>query len=73
VDIDFTKRPVGSYFGGKHPRSVACEKCGLPGLFVGTQSRGAQRIRVFVHHATMHLNERHEPVLDYGPECWAVE
>lgn len=74
MDIDYTSRPAGSYFGGKHAVTVECRKCGLPGVLIKTSKTVRANVTgthySYVHGATLKL-KNNEATLVYGPECAA--
>lgn len=67
--VDIAAKPVGSFFGGKFSTSIKCPKCGQPGLLVRKAIRDGKTKSEFAHQVALRLDDRNEPVADYGTLC----
>jgi len=69
--VDVTKRPVGSFFGGRSAAAVSCTcpVCGKPGLIVKTINRGTRTTRHIAHGFKLVLNEKFEPECQWDEPC----
>ena len=60
VDVNVSKLPVGTFFGGDAKYSVKCPVCGLPAV----RFEGA-----FAHVIHLELDRKNEAVVTYRQLC----
>ncbi len=70
---DVTARPEGSFFGGKHGRSVICPKCGKPALRSAKGIMKGKAWATYAHGFAIRLNRKHEPELEWRNVCRVSE
>lgn len=69
--VDVTKRPVGSFFGGKRSaaNSVACPTCTKPALLIKTSIKNGKRVRHYAHGFKLVLNSKNDPEVEWDSPC----